>query len=71
MALETALRRDKVPGALADAAVMRFMGWGWRDLCEAPAQMVEDIREWMRVAAALDAERAQIERARLESMKRR
>jgi len=40
------------------------MGWGWLDLMAAPVQLVADLREWMRVEAALGKERESIERAK-------
>jgi hypothetical protein len=49
---------------LEAAAICRFMGWGWRDLVDAPASVVEDIRRWMAVEGALAEERAAVERAR-------
>jgi len=61
--METALRAGRVPGELADAVVMRFMGWGWRDLCEAPAQLVEDIQLWMEKQAAIGEEQARLREA--------
>lgn len=51
-----ALRGQRVPPELADAALMRFMGWGWQDLMAAPAQLVEDIRTWMAKDAAVGRE---------------
>ena len=59
-----ALRGDKVPGELADAALMRWMGWGWRDLCEAPWELVEDIRTWMAKEGGIARERAAVEKGR-------
>jgi len=51
-----ALRSQRVPPELADAAVMRYMGWGWQDLMAAPAQLVEDVRTWMSKEAAIGHE---------------
>ena len=51
-----ALRSQRVPPELADAAVMRYMGWGWQDLMAAPAQLVEDVRTWMAKEAAIGHE---------------
>ena len=58
-----ALRQEKLPGELADAALMRFMGWGVRDLAEAHPGLVADIRSWMAKEAAIAAEQAAQERS--------
>ena len=58
-----------MPEELAPAAVMRFMGWGWRDWCEAPAQLVEDVLSWMEKRAGLAAERESL-RAGLRGRRR-
>ena len=42
---------------------MRWMGWGWRDLCEAPAQLVADVVTWIEKDAAIAAERASLREA--------
>ena len=31
----------------AEIAVMRYMGWGYRQLCEAPAEMIDNLIERM------------------------
>ena len=49
-----------MPGELLPAAICRFMGWGWRDLCEAPASLVEDIVTWMGKRGAIERERAEL-----------
>jgi len=36
---------------MAPLAVMRWMGWSWRELCETPAAVVEDVILWMKKAA--------------------
>ena len=46
----------QVPAELAPAALCKFMGWGWLDLCEAPAQLVADIYTWMDKEARLAKE---------------
>ena len=53
-----------MPRELGDAALCKWMGWGWLDLMAAPVQLVADLREWMRVEAALGKERESIERAK-------
>ena len=55
--LEIALRNQKLPAELADAALMRFMHWSWPDLMAAPVQLVEDIRTWIEKDAAIARER--------------
>lgn len=47
-----------------ELAVMQEMSWSWRDLQDAPADLVEEIR--VRRAARLhwEAERAKLEKAR-------
>jgi len=60
--LESALRSNQLPGELEDAAICRFMGWGWLDLCAAPAQLVEDIRCWMGKGGAIEEERMRLMR---------
>lgn len=49
-----------MPEELAPAAICRFMGWGWRDLCEAPAHLVEDILLWMEKGASIAREGEQL-----------
>lgn len=46
-----------------EITVMKFMGWSWRDLMEAPAVLVDEV-------AALMEATAMVERAR-ESERRR
>ena len=36
--------RDDLPYD-AEIAVMRYMGWGYRQLCEAPAEMIDNLIE--------------------------
>lgn len=41
--------------------VMKAMNWGWRDLCEAPADMVEEIAFGLAQEAKWTAERRKFE----------
>jgi len=58
-----ALRQGKLPGELADAALMRFMSWGVLDLAAASPGLVEDIRAWMETDARIGAEQAAVDRS--------
>ena len=51
------MREGKLPAELADVALMRFMGWSWRDLCECPAHLVRDIRAYLHKSALIAKER--------------